>query len=189
MKSTIMTRLALVKRLLKHKGARVVTIVSLTKESRMRAKMNGVENPYWQAHKEGRLLKRSLVNGMVNWIYKNSVNNQRVREGQPLTEDGAVKHFEPLKRSWGERVEGTPFVRHNGGIYLEVKVEKSLKHQYELDGVPIADELIRPFLASKKESSRQETEKPIYCRDYKLSKGEESSIVEVHTDGEILVLA
>ena len=182
------TRLALVKRLLKYKGARVVTIVSLTKESQMRAKMDGVANPYWKAHKEGRLLKRSLVNGMINWIYANSVNNQRMREEQPLTEDGAVEHFIPHARAWGERVKGTPFVRHNGGIYLEVKVEKSLGHQYELDGKPIADELVKPFMAEKKESSRQKTDKAIYCRDYTLSGPKGSSILEMRTDGEVLTL-
>lgn len=178
------TRLALVRRLLKRKGAYPATIVSLTKETRLRAKSaDGTPNPLWKAHKEGRLLKRSLVNGFINWIYGNSVNNQRMREEQPLDADGTVKHFEPLPRSWGERVVGTPFVRHNGGIYLELMVKKSLEHRYELDGEPIDRKEIEPFLAVKKESSRQETAKPILCRDYALP-----NILEMHTDGEILVL-
>lgn len=165
------------------KGCFPATIVSLTKEGQLRAKMDGVANPLWKAHKEGRLLKRSEVNGMINWIYGNSVNNQRIREGQPLNEEGAIKHFEPLPRTWGERVKGTPFVRYNGGIYLEVKVERSLEYHYELDGKPIDKELVIPFRAAKKESSRQETDKAIYCRDYAIG-----NILEMRYDGNVLQL-
>lgn len=182
------TRHELIRRLLTRKGAFPATIVGLTKEHNLRAKMDETPNPFWQAHKEGRLKKRSLVNGMVNWIYGNSVNNQRVREGQPLTEDGAVEHFVPHPRMWGERVQGTPFVRHKGGIYLEVKVERSLGFQYELDGEPIDSAEVLPFVAKKKESARQQVDKPVICRDYGLS-GNLLSIQEIRYDGEILQLA
>ncbi len=162
------SRTQLIKNLLTRKGAFPATIVAVTKVHNLRAKMDGVANPLWLAHKAGRLLKRSRVNGMINWIYGNSVNYQRVREEQPLTDDGAVEHFEPAPRKWGERVKGTPFVRHNNGIYLEVKVERSLEHRYELDGKPIDASEVEPFIADTKESARQKTDKAIYCRDYAL---------------------
>jgi len=183
------TRFELVRDLLaRNASAFPATIVALTKEHNMRAKMDGTPNPYWKAHKEGRLLKRSEVNGFLNWIYGNSVNNQRVREGQPLTAAGDVEHFEPLPRAWGHRVKGTPFVRHTNKageklVYLELKVERSLEWRYELDGQPIDKDKVLPFVAEKKESSRQGTEKPIYCRDYQLS-----NVLEIRYGGEIYSL-
>lgn len=169
------TRTRLVYDLLSRKSnAFPATIVGLVEISNFRAKMDGTPNPYWKAHKEGRLLKRSEVNGFLNWTYANSVNNQRDREQQPLTPDGDVEHFVPMPRIWGHRVKGTPFVRHTikktgeKRVYLELKVERSLQYRYELDGKPIANELVEPFIAEKKESSRQGTKKRIYCRDYQV---------------------
>jgi len=184
------TRFELVRDLLaRNSSAFPATIVALTKEHNLRAKMDGVPNPFWQAHKDGRLKKRSEVNGFLNWIYANSVNNQRMREEQPLTPDGHIEHFEPLPRAWGHRVKGTPFVRHTnkGGdklIYLELKVERSLEWRYEIDGEPVDKAEVLPFVAKKKESSRQKTEKAIYCRDYLLS-----NVLEIRYGGEIYSLA
>lgn len=179
------SHIQLVKDLLKKKGAYPVTIVSVTQEHNLRASNDEGKNPYWAAHKAGRLLKRSEVNGMLNWSYGNSVNNQRVREGQPLLEDGIhIEHFEPLPRSWGERVPKTPFVRHKGQVYIEMKVQKSLNWRYELDGEPIDKELILPYVAKKKESARQRVDNPIILRDYKLE-----NILEIRYNNEIYSLS
>ena len=52
--------------------------------------------------------KHAKVNGMINWTYENSVNNQRAREHEGDIAD--LEHFEALPRKWGVRVKGTPFV-------------------------------------------------------------------------------
>ena len=176
------SKFKLIKSLLSRKASAFpATIVARTKENSLRAKRDGVENPYWTAHKEGRLVKVSRVNGFLNWIYANSVNRQRDREGH-------TEEFTAEPRKWGERVKGTPFVRHTNKagerkVYLELKVENSLDSWYELDGEKIDRNLIVPFLAPRKESARQETEKPIICRDYSLD-----NVVSINYGGESYAL-
>ena len=73
--------------------ASVVTITSRT-EPRLAARhpISGIPNPF-----KGNIVKVSRTNGIVNWSYANSVNNQRVRED--LTPD-----FQALPRRWGTRL-------------------------------------------------------------------------------------
>lgn len=46
--------------------------------------------------------------------YENMVNRRLEKEGMD------PKSFTVGPRTWGERIEGTPFVEHNGQTYLEV---------------------------------------------------------------------
>lgn len=148
--------------LMERKGTSFVTIVAVT-DPRMRKR----DNPY-----AGRVQKRSSVNGVVGWIYQNSVNRERVRED--LEAD-----FEAHPRKWGERIKGTPFVEHKGNTYLELKVERVLSTEYLLDGEPVDREVIAEWLPARKaEGARQEVENPIILRDYRLD-----SITEITFDG------
>jgi len=138
--------------LLERKGATFITIVAETDP-----RLNKRGNPY-----SGRVIKRSRVNGAINWIYGNGVNRQRIREG--LEPD-----FTAHPRKWGERIKGTPFVEHKGRTYLELKVERVLGTEYLLDGKPIDRSLIEEWLPKRKsESGRQEVEKAVILRDYEL---------------------
>ena len=173
-------RLDMVKQFTHRKGSFFVTLYAITSESDMRAKMDGVKNPYWKDHKEGRLVKKSITKGTLNWHYGNSVNNQRHREDKPLNSDGSIEHFTPLPRKWGERVirkvlvNGkikeylTPFVRHKGKVYLELKAEENLYSEFFLNGEHVERDKIAPFIAEKKESSRQGVDKLVICRDYNI---------------------
>lgn len=145
------------------RGAFPITIEALTVPT-----MRKTGNPY-----AGNCLKRSRVNGFANWIYSNSVNRQREREGTETD-------FIAAPRQWGARVEKTPLVIHKGKMYLELKVEKSLGHQYEtLTGKIIEASELAPFLSEKSEGSgRQGTEKEIVLRDYAIA-----SIHAVSLDG------
>jgi hypothetical protein len=127
-------------------------------------------NPYL-----GRIRKRSRVNGIIGaWNYTNSVNNQRVRESDAETveEVEAVPVFEALPRAWGERLAGTALVHHKGQHYVEVKVERAIETVYVIDGEEATPEQIadlRRFLSKRdNEGQRQEVEKVIILRDYKL---------------------
>jgi len=158
-----LSRKNLISRLEQIKGSRIITIEALTKETRLRAKDSfGNPNPYW-----GKLLKLSRVNGLINWSYENAVNNQRVREGQPLLPDGSIERFKSLPRAWGVRKIGTPFIEHKGKVYIEMMVLNS-SHQYVVDDEYINEADITSFLAPKKESSRQKTKKSIILRDYAI---------------------
>lgn len=138
-------------------------------------------NPYL-----GRVRKRSRVNGVIGaWNYGNAVNNQRVRESdaQTVEEVEAVPEFVPLPRAWGERLTGTALVHHKGQHYVEVKVERAIETVYVIDGEEATPEQIadlRRFLDKRdNEGQRQEVEKVIILRDYKLD-----SIKGVRVHGE-----
>lgn len=144
----------LVASLRQNKSCTAVTITSETIP-----KMRKTNNPYF-----GMVRKVSRVNGLIGWEYENAVNNQREREGH-----GEVFFSEP--RAWGMKIGGTPLVQHNGEFYLELKVQKVLFTEYQhIEGHAVAPENLKPFLPERSgESSRQETEKEIVLRDYKVS--------------------
>ena len=148
------TRLELVSRMMESKGAKPVTIVAETTPKLVGGAATLARFPG--------LRKVSRVNGFIGWNYTNSVNNQRAREGNDET-------FVAHPRKWGERLQGTPLVSHKGEYYLELKVERSLGHRYFTDTREVSHEEIAPYLSEKRESARQETEKAIILRDYKVS--------------------
>lgn len=156
--ATAITREELRSLLLGHRGAAPVTIVAETVPA-----MRKTGNPL-----VGRVTKVSRVNGMIGFIYANSVNNQRRREQE---EDAVL--FQAFPRKWGERLTGTPVVRHVGktGVpefYLELKVERSLGHEYRVDGLPVDAETVECWLPKRTEGARQEVERPVILRDYAL---------------------
>ena len=146
--------------------ASFVTIVADTIPS-----MRKTDNPFYDtANKAFVVRKVSTVHGMINWIYGNAVNNQRVREDKEAT-------FTPDPRKWGMRVSKTPFVEHKGQLYLEMKVVKSLGSVL-LDGNnnEVDWSSVSPFMATNpNEGARQDIDKKVILRDYKME-----NIVEVH---------
>lgn len=134
--------------LMAFKGAAIVTIHTDTEPA-----MNKTGNPYVGAR------KKSSVNGMINWIYECAVNRQRIREG--LTPD-----FQAYPRKWGQRIQGTPLVEHNGKYYLEMKVQHadSIYYVGQME-IPSAD--ITPYLRPLSKT-RQGVTREIILRDYAL---------------------
>lgn len=131
-------------------GAFILTIEALTNA---RARVN----PY------GQIFKRATVNGLANWIYRNAVNRQLLREDKPAD-------FKPHPRQWGSRIQGTPLVLHAGETYLEIKVQHRLSCFYQrADGTPIAESLIADYLPpARNETGRQGTTTPVILRDYPI---------------------
>lgn len=120
------------------------------------------------------LVKISRINGIINFLYQNSVNNQRLREGKE-------NNFEPLPRKWGQKIQGTPLIVNKDQYYLELKVEKS-DSEYIMNGKPVDYESIKPYTYSSK--SRQDLDKEVILRDYNLS-----SIRKISLQGETYVLS
>lgn len=154
-------------RLATRNGAQMVTIIARTQP----ALKGGKKSPL-----AGKLVeKQSRVNGMVNWSYENAVNNQRQREQSPIDANGEVEEFISHPRKWGQRVHKTAFVHHipkgtdEKRVYVELKVQKSLGYQYFIDGLPVDENEVTPHLTEKSESSRQQVEKEIILRDYRVS--------------------
>lgn len=132
------------------KGATFATLITSTDP---RLKKTG--NPFRNVRKVSR------VNVCIGFQYENAVNRQREREGNSEV-------FESAPRQWGEKISPM-IVQHNGKLYLETKVERSLGYSFQDEnGKEIDSKLIEPFLPARKESARQETEKEILVRDYAL---------------------
>lgn len=139
------------------RGATIVTVEART-EPRLLARhpVSGQPNPL-----KGNLIKVSRVNGIINWGYEGSVNRQRARE--EMTPD-----FEALPRKWGFRLPGTPLVEHDGRLYLELKVERSLDHRYEtFDGLELDSADVEAYLPQRS-ASRQGVSRQVILRDYAL---------------------
>lgn len=170
----------LVKLLSGNLGAKMVTIISSTEPP-----MRKTANPFY-----GRVRKISRVNGVIGWQYESAVNRQRDREQRPENADGTIEHFFAEPRKWGERLPGSPWVSHKQQMYLELKVERVLGHEYRCDGKPIDVAELEPWLQRKTgESSRQGVEKEIILRDYRLDSilavtfGGKQYLIEHETSG------
>lgn len=144
------TKQSLLSLLAEIRGATFATLVTKTD-----ARLRKTGNPF------GNVEKVSRVNVCLGFQYEAAVNRQRTREGTEAD-------FEAAPRQWGERISPM-LITHNGKIYLETKVEKSLSHSYvDANGQELSSEQVAPFLPARKPSARQETEKEILVRDYAL---------------------
>lgn len=64
-------------------------------------------------------------------VYQRMVNRRLATEGKDAT-------FKAQERKWGTRIDNTPFIEHNGAIYLEVFFIRSGATQFTLDGAQIS---------------------------------------------------
>lgn len=150
----IITLKELQSKLATSKGAKIVTLTTLTYPDVTK------DCP----HKN--IFKVQSVNGVVNFNYSNSVNNQLEREGKP-------REFVPEKRKWGTRLNDSPFVSHvkqdgTHHLYLEMKVEKTFGIEYKTsEGEVIPNHLIEQYLKKpKSQKEHQGVNKEIVVRDF-----------------------
>lgn len=163
------------------KGATAVSFVARTDQSNNLK--GGKKNPLHG------LEKLAYVNGIVNWNYQNSVNNQRERED--LTPD-----FQAEPRAWGKRLHDLlptkngnrrllPLVAHPfdkdivtleelqaipvDQLYLEFKPQNSIEYRYYLNNEEISKDVVHENLRPKTEGKRQQVENVVKVRDYKLN--------------------
>jgi hypothetical protein len=160
------------------RGASFVTIIANTAPDFV----GGKSSPMYGVRKTAK------VNGMINWSYRNAVDNQRAREEQPLNANGEVEWFEPEPRKWGERLHDEvgrllPTVEHKGNKYLELKVQKSIGYMYFRNNLRVPTEEVNAHLREKVEGRRQQVDNPVILRDYKLE-----NIKAMRIDGELLVV-
>ena len=105
------------------------------------------------------LRKITKIGGVLNFNYQNAVNRQREREG-------IVADFVAEPRKWGQRVEGTPIVTHNGKFYVEAKIERSEIMGYIMPDLSMVDEHEVLNWLPNRHSGRQAVEKTIILRDF-----------------------
>jgi hypothetical protein len=105
-------------------GNTIVSIDTLTQPTMS----GGQANPY-----KGRVFKVMIGANVIIFTnkrangYENMVNRRLEKEGLD------PNSFKVGPRAWGKRVDGTPFVEHNGETYLEVIFLKPGKPQYFCD--------------------------------------------------------
>lgn len=86
--------------------------------------------------------------------------------------EGHEPNYSLSARTWGSKVAGTPFVEHNGEVYLPCIVESNLDTVY-LDtntGDPMDMSLLSPWLVKPREPKKQAgiVKKAVY-RSYNLN--------------------
>lgn len=106
------------------------TFISLNTETTVKL-AGGRSNPF-----QGRVTKVNIGSNVMVFqnkstnAYDNMVKRRLVQEGK---DPGS---FELGPRAWGVRETGTPFVNHNGKMYLEVIFISSGEVAYLVDGKP-----------------------------------------------------
>lgn len=156
------------------RGFESPTIASFTAETIpkmvVKDRQTKLPNPYLN-----RVTKIARINGMVgNFDYSNVITNQRVREAKPETveEVEAVPEYQAAPRQWGEHIEKTGLVEHQGKLYVRITNIRSIEHRYYIDGKEATEEQvaeIQKYLPVPKPIARHETEKDMLYRDYSLS--------------------
>jgi hypothetical protein len=151
------------------RGACPVTLTART-EPAMRKK----GNPY-----VGDLFKHAVVNAMIGWHYATSVNRQRIRESE-VGDSNHHPEFKPRKRKWGERVG--PFVVHEGLVYLEAKIERTIGHIYKnAAGEVVPESEVKPWLKDRGScAGHQGVEREIILRDYAIDSITEITFAGTH---------
>jgi hypothetical protein len=127
-------------------------------------------NPYL-----GKVIKLSRVNGCINWRYAAAVNRQRKREDKP-------EDFVAVERTWGNRIHHCPLIIHlmeRPEFYLELKRERVERWYFDTRTLePIPESELLPYLP-KRAKSRQQLDREVILRDYRLDH-----IAELTINGE-----
>ena len=138
-------------------GAEIVTV---DLDSDMDGKMRKTGNPFAG---QG-IVKRETLNGMIGYIYGNSINRLASKEGK--------EEREAKRHPWGDMDVKHLFRTHrgNGKKYLSMKVQNVTVHGFfRPDGSEVSSDEIKPFIPKKKKSSSQsDLEGEVIARDYKM---------------------
>jgi len=119
------------------------------------------------------LRKRSRVQAVIGFAWGNSVHAQMLREagdaaGTVAEVERIVAGWSPQPRTWGERIEGTPLVCHDGKHYLECLVTRALSVGYFTeDDCEVVRAEVEPWLPGRAEWGGPTT-KELVIRDYAL---------------------
>lgn len=86
-------------------------------------------------------------------------------------------------RAWGERLPNSPFVTHNGEMYLEVIFLRPGATHYTLDGQVTSPAFIEGLVTDHQEAEQGGLDDKVIIRTYKFS-----SVLAVKIDGVLHVL-
>ena len=153
-------------------GLDTVTDVKLT---------GGKTNPY-----KDRVTKASVGNSVQVFTNKNTNAYENMVKRRLEKEGKNPEDFKLGERKWGTRIPNTPFVEHDGALYLEVIFLKSGESTIMVDGTPVSAEKLAqiPGMPQEKEPTGQGgLENQVIIRTFKAD-----SIKRVRVDGVEYVL-
>lgn len=140
------------------------TFISLCTETPVKLK-GGKSNPL-----QGRVSKVVLGSNVMVFTnqetngYKSMVERRLVQEGKNPND------FQLAPRAWGVRDQGTPFVRHNGKLYLEVIFLSAGAVEYHVDGKKVDPTTIEGLdLEPKTEAEQGGLSNKVIVRTYDVS--------------------
>lgn len=149
--------MGLVKALMEVKGATPATFIAVTPVKMNKKNKEKEPNPYHNL-----VFKRQKANVFINFDYTKSVNRARDKEGND-------EEFVAKKRAWGEKVDGTPIITHNGKYYLETRfLGYEPQIEYLKENVAIDKSLFESFLPPERSTASKEhqgLEEEIIIRD------------------------
>lgn len=137
------------------KGCRAITIeFASAPKMLVKSKIDKTPNPF-----KNDITKVRRYNGMVNFEYENSVNNQREREG-------GEKNFKVGQASYGNHVgDNRIVVEHDDGIrkYIQFKLERVIEQHYEKisDGSLVDNQALADFFSDRPVNKGQGVDKSI----------------------------
>ena len=107
-------------------GASFISIDTITPVTLKGGKKNPMQGRVTKSVKGSNVMV--FQNKLTN-AYENMVNRR-------LSKEGKATSFEVGPRAWGTRIQNTPFVEHNGQLYLEVIFLSAGERQMLVDGRP-----------------------------------------------------
>lgn len=135
----------------------------------------GKKNPF-----QGRVVKRTTGNRVQLFTsykgYQNMVNRR-------LAAEGKVADFESKPLPWGQRVDDSPIIEHNGKFYLQVIFQKGGESEYLVDNKVVFKDTIEGLDEKPIQSGRQglDDENTVVVRTFALD-----SIREIRMMGEVV---
>lgn len=117
---------------------------------------------------QGRVTKKTVGSNVM--VFQNKTTNAYANMiNKRLVAEGKVPEFKISPRTWGFRIQNTPFVQHNNEMYLEVIFLRCGKVQYQKDGVLCNKEDIQGLPTEKEEGEQGGLENKVIIRSFKLS--------------------
>lgn len=156
------------------KGAEFISIDTETKVTLR----GGKANP-----QQGRVTKLTMGSNVMVFSNKNSNGYANMVERRLVAEGKDPKSFELSPRKWGTREIGTPFVMHNGSMYLEVIFLRCGDVYYRLDGKEVPKSMIEGLPEKSDEAEQGGLEDKVIIRTYAVD-----SIVSLTVDKELYKL-
>lgn len=122
----------------------------------------GKKNPF-----QGRVTKRTT--GSTVMVFQNKTTNayENMVKRRLEQEGKSQDDFVLGPRMWGTRIENTPFVEHNGQLYLEVIFLKAGKSELLVDGQQYTGE-IEGLPAEREESEQGGLSNKVIIRTFKV---------------------